>query len=63
MEKAKECYASTFTDRAIYYRVNRGFDHMTVALSAAAQMMVFSRAAGVMSTVDLVTGNDEQYSY
>lgn len=31
---------------------------MTVALSAAVQMMVFSKAAGVMFTVDLVTGND-----
>ncbi|MDU7788340.1 MAG: PEP/pyruvate-binding domain-containing protein, partial [Veillonella sp.] len=58
IEKVKECYASTFTDRATYYRVKQGFDHMTVALSAAVQMMVFSKAAGVMFTVDLVTGND-----
>ena len=59
IQKVKECYASTFTDRATYYRVKQGFDHMTVALSAAIQMMVFSKAAGVMFTVDLVTGNDE----
>ena len=59
IQKVKECYASTFTDRATYYRVKQGFDHMTVALSAAVQMMVFSKAAGVMFTVDLVTGNDE----
>ncbi len=58
IEKVKECYASTFTDRATYYRVKQGFDHMTVALSAAVQMMVFSKAAGVMFTVDLVTGDD-----
>ena len=58
IQKVKECYASTFTDRATYYRVKQGFDHMTVALSAAVQMMVFSKAAGVMFTVDLVTGND-----
>ena len=58
IEKVKECYASTFTDRATYYRVKQGFDHMTVALSAAVQMMVFSKSAGVMFTVDLVTGND-----
>ena len=37
IEKVKECYASTFTDRATYYRVKQGFDHMTVALSAAVQ--------------------------
>ena len=60
IEKVKECYASTFTDRATYYRVKQGFDHMTVALSAAVQMMVFSKAAGVMFTVDLVTGDLNQ---
>jgi len=59
IQKVKECYASTFTDRATYYRVKQGFDHMDVALSAAIQMMVFSKAAGVMFTVDLVNGNDE----
>lgn len=58
IQKVKECYASTFTDRATYYRVKQGFDHMTVALSAAIQMMVFSKAAGVMFTVNLVDGDD-----
>ncbi|WP_288798200.1 phosphoenolpyruvate synthase [uncultured Megasphaera sp.] len=58
IQKVKECYASTFTDRATYYREKKGFDHMDVALSAAIQMMVFSKAAGVMFTVDLVTGDD-----
>lgn len=58
IEKVKECYASTFTDRATYYRVKQGFDHMSVALSAVVQMMVFSKSAGVMFTVDLVTGDD-----
>lgn len=58
IQKVKECYASTFTERATYYRVKQGFDHMAVALSAAIQMMVYSKAAGVMFTVDLVTGND-----
>ncbi len=59
IQRVKECYASTFTDRATYYRVKTGFDHMQVALSAAVQMMVFSKAAGVMFTVDLVNGNDK----
>jgi pyruvate,water dikinase len=58
IQKVKECYASTFTDRATYYRTKKGFDHLQVALSAAVQMMVFSKAAGVMFTVDLVTGDD-----
>ena len=58
IQKVKECYASTFTDRATYYRTKKGFDHLEVALSAAVQMMVFSKSSGVMFTVDLVTGDD-----
>ena len=57
--KVKECYASCFTDRAVYYREKQGFDHLDVALSAVIQMMVFSKAAGVMFTVNVATGNDE----
>ena len=58
IERIKECYASTFTDRAVYYRVKKNFDHLEVALSAVVQMMVFSHAAGVLFTVDLANGND-----
>lgn len=57
-EKVKECYASTFTDRAVYYRVKKNFSHLDVALSAVIQMMVFSKVSGVMFTVDVATGND-----
>lgn len=59
IDKVKECYASTFTDRAIYYRSKKDFGHLEVALSAVIQLMVFSKAAGVMFTVDVVTGSDE----
>ncbi len=59
VQKVKECYASCFTDRAVYYREKQGFDHMNVALSAAIQMMVFSKAAGVMFTVNVATGDDK----
>jgi pyruvate,water dikinase len=59
IERVKECYSSMFTDRAVYYRVKKDFDHLSVALSAVVQMMVFSKAAGVMFTVDVATGNDE----
>ncbi len=58
IQKVKECYASCFTDRAVYYREKQGFDHLEVALSAAVQMMVFSKAAGVMFTVNVATGDD-----
>ena len=57
--RVKECYASCFTDRAVYYREKQGFDHLDVALSAVIQMMVFSKASGVMFTVNVATGNDE----
>lgn len=58
--KVQECYASTFTDRAIYYRTKKNFDHLEVKLSAVVQMMVFSEASGVMFTVDVANGDDTQ---
>lgn len=60
IRKVKECYASTFTDRAVYYRTKQGFAHEEVALSAAIQMMADAKAAGVMFTVDLATGDDDR---
>lgn len=59
IQKVKECYASTFTDRAVYYRAKKHFDHENVALSAAVQMMADSKVSGVMFTVDLATGADD----
>ena len=50
--------ASLFTDRAISYRADRGFDHMKIALSVGVQKMVRSDkgASGVMFTVDTESG-------
>jgi pyruvate,water dikinase len=59
IQKVKECYASCFTDRAVYYREKQGFDHLDVALSAVIQMMVYSKAAGVMFTVNVANGEDK----
>ncbi len=59
-EKVKECYASLFTDRAIFYRIQKGFDHLGVALSAAVQMMVYSKAAGVIFTLNVSNGDESQ---
>jgi len=56
-EKVKECYASLFTDRAIFYRVQKGFDHMAIALSVAVQVMVYSKASGVMFTLNVANGD------
>jgi len=54
----RKCYASLFTDRAISYREEHGFDHMDVALSVGVQKMVRSdkAGAGVMFTIDTETG-------
>ena len=59
IRKVKECYASCFTDRAVYYREKQGYDHLSLALSAVVQMMVFSKAAGVMFTVNVANGDDK----
>lgn len=52
------CFASLFTDRAISYRVDKGFDHFKVALSIGVQKMVRSDLAssGVIFTLDTETG-------
>lgn len=54
----KEVFASLFNDRAIAYRVHKGFDHSGVALSAGIQRMVRSEtaSAGVMFTLDTESG-------
>ena len=54
----RKCYASLFTDRAIVYREEQGFDHMEVALSIGVQKMVRSDKAGsgVLFTLDTETG-------
>ena len=59
LERVKECYASMFTDRAVYYRTKKNFSHTEVALSAVVQMMVFSQASGVMFTVNVINGNSD----
>jgi pyruvate,water dikinase len=58
LETCKRCFASLFTDRAISYRVDKGFDHFKVALSIGVQRMVRSDLAcsGVMFTIDTESG-------
>ncbi|HEY0818478.1 MAG TPA: phosphoenolpyruvate synthase, partial [Rhizobacter sp.] len=58
LHKMKEVFASLYNDRAISYRVHKGFAHTDVALSAGVQRMVRSDlgAAGVMFTLDTESG-------
>ena len=61
LHKMKEVFASLYNDRAISYRVHKGFAHADVALSAGVQRMVRSDlgAAGVMFTMDTESGFED----
>ena len=58
LEACRRCLASLFTDRAIVYRENHGFDHLRVALSVGVQRMIRADrgGAGVMFSIDTETG-------
>ncbi len=58
LDACKRCFASLFTNRAIHYRLDKGFDHEKVALSIGIQKMVRSDLAssGVMFSIDTETG-------
>jgi pyruvate,water dikinase len=58
LDTCRRCFASLFTDRAISYRIDQGFDHFKVALSIGVMKMVRSdlAASGVMFTLDTETG-------
>ncbi|MBI4143641.1 phosphoenolpyruvate synthase [Candidatus Woesearchaeota archaeon] len=58
LDACKHCFASLFTNRAIAYRSEKGFDHFKVALSIGVQRMVRSDAssAGVIFTLDTESG-------
>ncbi|MBD2212765.1 phosphoenolpyruvate synthase [Nostoc linckia FACHB-104] len=52
-----KCWASLFTERAVMYRLQNGFDHRKVHLSVVVQKMVFPQVAGILFTADPVTFN------
>ena len=58
LEACKRCFASLFTDRAIHYRIDQGFDHFKLALSIGIMKMVRSDldASGVMFSLDTESG-------
>ena len=51
------CWASLFEGRAIFYRAQAGFDHLTVGIAVPVQRMVQSQRAGVMFTIEPVSGD------
>src|SRR5208283_3436138 len=58
LDTCRRCFASLFTDRAIHYRIDQGFDHFKVALSIGVMKMVRSdlSASGVMFSLDTESG-------
>lgn len=56
IEAVRECWASLFEPRAIFYREEKGFDHFKVGLAIPVQKMIQSAASGIVFTCDPVTG-------
>ncbi|WP_042457245.1 phosphoenolpyruvate synthase [Neobacillus dielmonensis] len=57
LQHIKKCWASLFTDRAVIYRLQTGFDHRKVYLSVIVQRMVFPPASGILFTADPITSS------
>ncbi|MEB2280753.1 phosphoenolpyruvate synthase [Lysinibacillus xylanilyticus] len=57
LQHIRKCWASLFTDRAVIYRMQNGFDHSQVYLSVIIQRMVFPQASGILFTADPITSN------
>src|SRR5690242_17244766 len=57
LKHISKCWASLFTERAVTYRLQNGFDHRKVHLSVVVQKMVFPQVAGILFTADPVTSN------
>ncbi|QAS51324.1 phosphoenolpyruvate synthase [Halobacillus litoralis] len=57
LQHISKCWASLFTDRAVIYRMQNGFDHSQVNLSVIVQRMVFPKASGILFTADPITSN------
>ena len=57
LEHVSRCWASLFTERAVSYRIQNGFDHRKVQMAVVVQRMVPAHAAGILFTADPVTSN------
>lgn len=57
LQHISKCWASLFTERAVLYRMQNGFDHRQVYSSVIIQRMVFPQASGILFTADPITSN------
>lgn len=62
LQHVSKCWASLFTDRAVTYRMQHGFDHRSVHMAVVVQKMIVPQAAGILFTADPVTSNREVVS-
>ena len=60
VDAVQRCWASLFEPRAIYYRIQNGFDHFKVGIAVPVQRMIASQTSGVMFTVEPVTSDTEK---
>jgi len=59
IDKVRSCWASLFTERAMYYRNEQKYDHMKVGLAAVVQRMVQSERSGIAFSIDPMTNSKE----
>ncbi|MGK3989369.1 rifamycin-inactivating phosphotransferase [Sorangium sp. So ce136] len=57
LQHVRRCWASLFTERAVTYRIQHGFDHRKVHMAVVVQKMVFPQASGILFTADPITSN------
>ncbi|MCA0999227.1 phosphoenolpyruvate synthase [Bacillus thuringiensis] len=57
LQHIKKCWASLFTNRAVIYRMQNGFDHNQVSICVVIQKMVFPDVSGILFTADPITSN------
>lgn len=57
LQHVRKCWASLFTERAVTYRMQNGFEHNQVSICVVVQKMVFPEASGILFTADPVTSN------
>ncbi len=62
LKHISKCWASLFTERAITYRIQNGFDHHKIYLAVIVQKMIFPQAAGILFTADPITSNRKMLS-
>ncbi|MFK4426309.1 phosphoenolpyruvate synthase [Bacillus sp. RC51] len=57
LQHVRKCWASLFTERAVVYRMQNGFEHSQVSICVVVQRMVFPEASGILFTADPITSN------